>query len=133
MNATEDGHPLGESPAVDGCTVCRTEPAYTVEGHRVCVSHEGMATELADLKRRVGEAESSDPLDAIRRLSGLGMLQGADKLAATEQLAERQAQALNGVRDLHYAVGPEVGEPYCHECLYGVPCPTVRAIDEAGA
>lgn len=117
MNATEDGHPLGESPAVDGCTVCRTEPARAVEGHRVCVSHEGIATELADLKRRVGEAESSDPLDAIRRLSGLGMLQGADKLAATEQLAERQAQALNVVRDLHSPCCNICKSPCCIVCL----------------
>lgn len=133
MNATEDGHPLGESPAVDGCTVCRTEPARTVEGHRVCVSHEGMATELADLKRRVGEAGSSDPLDAIQRLSGLGMLQGADKLAATEQLAERQAQALNKIRELHRTVKDALGLSICAYCRVMEPCTTIRAIDEAGA
>lgn len=130
MNATEDGHPLGESPAVDGCTVCRTEPARTVEGHQVCVSHEGMATELDDLKRRVGEAGSSDPLDAIRRLSGLGMLQGADKFAATEQLAKRQTVALNAIRHRH--VRSNSGG-WCRECCTTYPCSTIRAIAEAGA
>ncbi|MFV8169863.1 hypothetical protein [Mycolicibacterium peregrinum] len=82
------------------------------------------------MKRRVGEAESSDPLDAIRRLSGLGMLQGADKLAATEQLAERQAQALNAVRELHTE---STYWKNCYECHDTWPCATVRAIDEAGA
>ena len=78
-----------------------------------------------------------DTLTAIKRGAVLGMLSAADEVLATKQLAERQGQALNVVRELHspsYA-GGELG-PFCDMCEESVgpyPCPTILAIDEAGA
>ncbi|MCV7205285.1 hypothetical protein H7J71_25090 [Mycolicibacterium peregrinum] len=74
-----------------------------------------------------------DTLGAIQHFGVLGILSAADQVTATLQLAERQGQALNAVRELHYTTASGPHEPYCHECLYEAPCPTIRAIDEAGA
>jgi hypothetical protein len=67
-------------------------------------------------------------LAAIDRGATLGILSAADKITATTQLAERQTRALNAVRELH-----ERETTLCIECADKWPCPTIRAIDEAGA
>lgn len=79
-------------------------------------------------------------LGAIERGAVLGILGAADEVLATKQLAERQTKALNAVRTLHR---PEYRTAtmakYCLHCSLGstrdvpYPCPTIRAIDEAGA
>lgn len=120
MNATEDGAPLGEGPI--------------------------------------------DTLGAIERGAVLGILSAADEVLATKQLAERQTQALNKVRELHRPLNMAVCDAcemplddderclcddgcytygtyrVCEECrpdedgnLVEHPCPTIRALDEAGA
>ena len=83
----------------------------------------------------LGESPAIDTLSAINRAADAGMLSEADKATATAtaQLAERQAQALSAVRDIHFTVTSGRYAPYCHMCRYRVPCPTIRAIDEAGA
>ncbi|AUX82000.1 hypothetical protein QEH38_gp68 [Mycobacterium phage LilSpotty] len=64
--------------------------------------------------------------------------------AATVQLAERQTAGITAVRVLHRPTRYEYrGAPQydcCHACslmaaprYVGYPCPTIRAIDEAGA
>lgn len=47
----------------------------------------------------MGEVPEIDTLAAIRRGGVLGLLSAADQAAATRQLAERKAQALNEIRD----------------------------------
>ncbi|CQD15825.1 hypothetical protein BN970_03334 [Mycolicibacterium conceptionense] len=86
-----------------------------------------------------------DTLGAIERGAVLGILSAADEVLATKQLAERQTQALNKVRELHrLRTGRAVGfgdmpdEDFCAECStvgqhIPYPCPTIRALDEAGA
>lgn len=100
-----------------------------------------------------------DTLDAIERGAVIGVLSAADKVLATKQLAERQAQALNAVRELHRSVnlvsceecglseevcgcatGFLISRPVCEECgqdedeeWTDYPCATIRALDEAGA
>ncbi|MDH6199230.1 hypothetical protein M2272_005898 [Mycobacterium frederiksbergense] len=84
-----------------------------------------------------------DAIDAIRQAVDGGMLQGADEFMALQQLAERQAAALNDVRRLHQPTpnGDDLGlfSSCCAGCsipsaaLYvRYPCPTMRAIDKAG-
>ncbi|AMU78481.1 hypothetical protein SEA_SKINNYPETE_51 [Mycobacterium phage SkinnyPete] len=64
----------------------------------------------------------------------LGILRSADKIAATAQLAARQAQALNAIRVLHAAEYDEdLERNTCYECSDDYPCPTIRVIEEAGA
>lgn len=46
----------------------------------------------------LGESPAIDTLGAINRAAEIGMLSPADKATATEQLAERQGQALNKIR-----------------------------------
>lgn len=84
----------------------------------------------------LGESPDIDTLGAIQRGAVLGILSAADQVTATVQLAERQGQALNAVRELHRPTEPE--DPrwaYCCHC--GIdstyPCATILAIDEAGA
>lgn len=117
-------------------------------------------------------------LDAIGRGAVLGIVSAADEVLATKQLAERQTQALNAVRELHapfriygecdctdaekddeqtHVEVEDVGRTcnllylICRCCCYdgysqsedcacehdhgdGKPlCPTIRALDEAGA
>ena len=84
-----------------------------------------------DLSEPLGEGPI-DTLTAIKRGAVLGILSAADEVLATKQLAERQTQALNEIRELHYAVDGIDG-PYCYGCLYASPCPTILAIDAAGA
>lgn len=80
------------------------------------------------------DAGIASALAAIDRGAVLGIIAGADQVLATKQLAERQDQAINAVRALHYTVDmANVDGPFCHECLYTAPCPTIRALDEAGA
>ncbi|ART73443.1 hypothetical protein BTO20_05850 [Mycobacterium dioxanotrophicus] len=67
-------------------------------------------------------------LEAIERGSVIGVLGAADAVLATKQLAERQTQALNAIRELH-----ERETTLCIECADKWPCPTIRAINEAGA
>lgn len=86
-----------------------------------------------------------DTLTAIKRGAVLGILSAADEVLATKQLAERQGQALGAVRKLHYLrTGRAIGfgdmpdEDFCAECsMIGQhiphPCPTILAIDAAGA
>lgn len=109
----------------------------------------------------VGEAPAIDTLTAIGRGAVAGVLSAADEVLATKQLAERQGQALDAVRELHRRInlvtceecganpdevcpcGDAVGitsRPVCEECgqdedagWTDYPCATVRAIDEAGA
>ncbi|MFV8173378.1 hypothetical protein [Mycolicibacterium peregrinum] len=69
-------------------------------------------------------------LDAIGRGAVVGILSAADEVLATKQLAERQARALNAVRELHTE---STYWKNCYECHDTWPCATVRAIDEAGA
>ncbi|WP_166905958.1 hypothetical protein [Mycobacterium sp. DL440] len=70
-----------------------------------------------------------DTLDAIEHAGVTGFLSECDKILATKQLAERQTQALNKIRELHRANG--AGGCVC--CHWNFPCATIRAIDEAGA
>lgn len=80
--------------------------------------------------------ECIDTLDAIQRGAVLNILSAADEVLATKQLAERQTQALNAVRELHTASYAGGDAAYCDTCEQSVgpyPCPTIRAIDEAGA
>ncbi|MBP3087001.1 hypothetical protein JKJ01_27755 [Mycolicibacterium fortuitum] len=72
-------------------------------------------------------------LDAIDRGAVIGVLSAADAVLATKQLAERQSQGINAVRELHYTVTSSTSGTYCHECFEDAPCPTIRALDEAGA
>lgn len=94
MNATEDGEPLGESPAIDTLT-------------------------------------------AIGRGAVLGVLSAADEVLAVKQLTERQTQALNAVRAIHQrGLFSATGKFFCKHCRAREvewPCPTIRAIDSAGA
>ncbi|QRY43145.1 hypothetical protein JVX93_21615 [Mycolicibacterium boenickei] len=77
--------------------------------------------------------ECIDTLDAIQRGAVRGILSAADEVLAIKQLAERQTVAINKIRDLHRPVGRE-SNPRCGHCGYVAhPCPTIRAIDEAGA
>lgn len=69
-----------------------------------------------------------DTLAVIEHGAARGFWQGADAVLAVKQLAERQTQALNAVRALH-----ERETTLCIECADKWPCPTIRAIDEAGA
>lgn len=70
-------------------------------------------------------------LAAIRQ-AGV-VLSPADQHAAVVQLAERQAGKLDAVRALHYAI-PVGTRTMCFECgRCDYPCPTIRALDEAGA
>lgn len=89
-----------------------------------------------DQSEPLGESPAIDTLTAIGRGAVLGIPRAADEVLATKQLAERQTDALNAVRELHAPSQPE--DPkwrYCTEC--GIdsdyPCSTIRAIDEAGA
>ncbi|WP_454232185.1 hypothetical protein [Mycolicibacterium fortuitum] len=49
----------------------------------------------------LGESPDIDTLAAINRAAEIGMLSAGDKALATKQLAERQTQALNKVREIH--------------------------------
>lgn len=107
MNATEDGdESMGESP---------------------------------DLPARY-DAGMTTVLDAIDRGAVLGILSAADAVLATKQLAERQTQGINAVRALHQTYYRTATiTKYCVHCSLGSPrdvpspCPTIRALDEAGA
>lgn len=95
MNATEDGaEPMGEAPEI-GQVRCHSR---SYAGHR--------CTELAGHDGPHGvfpardTARITDALDAIDRGAVIGVLSAADKVTATAQLAERQTQALNGIREL---------------------------------
>ncbi|OMB79242.1 hypothetical protein [Mycolicibacterium conceptionense] len=85
----------------------------------------------------MGESPAIDTLDAIEHFGALGLLSECDKVLATRQLAERQTQALNKVRELHpRKIRPfpgDVFEAICVGCGNLWPCSTIRAIDEAGA
>ncbi|MGV0805781.1 hypothetical protein [Mycolicibacterium setense] len=81
----------------------------------------------------LGEAPAIDTLTAIGRGAVAGILGAADEVLAVKQLAERQTKALDAVRELHAPDTSGPYEPYCHACLYEAPCPTIRAIDSAGA
>lgn len=75
------------------------------------------------------DAGMTTVLDAIDRGAVIGVLSAADAVLATKQLAERQTQGINAVRELH-------NENYfrnCGCCHESWPCPTIRALDEAGA
>ncbi|MEU9805468.1 hypothetical protein [Mycobacterium sp. NPDC050853] len=74
--------------------------------------------------------EPIDILGAIDRGAVLGILGAADKVLATKQLAQRQAQALRAVREIHTPC--ECPPRRCNACNDFAPCATVRAIDEAG-
>ncbi|WP_234804792.1 hypothetical protein [Mycobacteroides abscessus] len=83
-------------------------------------------------------AQLGDTLNAIDRGAVLGILGAADAVLATKQLAERQTAAINAVRELHcripllgHGTGIEAWE--CEGCGMLHPCPTILAIDEAGA
>ena len=71
-----------------------------------------------------------DTLTAIGRMAELNMLCPADNVTATEQLAERQGQALDNVRELHTESTYWKNCRCCHEPW---PCGTILAIDSAGA
>lgn len=77
--------------------------------------------------------EHIDPFEAIQRGAVNNILSAADEVLATKQLAQRQAFALNKVRQLHRPgrtwPARDVECTYC--CVY-YPCQTIRAIDEAG-
>ena len=69
-----------------------------------------------------GESPAIDTLTAIGRGAVAGMLAGAD-----------YAKAITAIRELHRPVGRDTN-PRCGHCGYVQhPCPTIRAIDEAGA
>lgn len=83
-------------------------------------------------------------LDAIGRGAVVGILSAADEVLATKQLAERQGQALNQIRDLceawrykgEFGWGPwQSGEGPDAEGFYlDLAAGKIRAIlDEAGA
>lgn len=74
-------------------------------------------------------------MSTIERGGVIGILSAADQVAATVQLAERQGQALNAIRELHrpWEFDGAVVNNYCRLCATPMPCPTVRAINEAGA
>ncbi|OFB37941.1 hypothetical protein BA059_16725 [Mycolicibacterium sp. (ex Dasyatis americana)] len=113
-----------------------------------------------------GDPLGEGPIDtlAVQRAAELGFLAGADLAQARAQLAERQTQALNKVRELHRPLNMAVCDAcdmplddderclcddgcytygtyrVCEECRpdedgnpVEYPCPTIRAIDEAGA
>lgn len=81
-----------------------------------------------------GESPDIDTLGAIRIGTASGILSAADAATATVQLAERQTQGINAaVRELHYTVTSSTSGTWCHECFEDAPCPTIRALDEAGA
>lgn len=80
-----------------------------------------------------GESPDIDTLAAINRAAEIGMLSAGDKATATAQLAERQTQALNAVRQyidtlFEKWVAQQSMPPYW-ELLNEIP----RIIDEAGA
>lgn len=77
--------------------------------------------------------EHIDTFEAIQRGAVVGILSAADEVLATKQLAERQAVALNKVRDLHSPCCNICKSPVCIVCFERIPCATIRAIDEAGA
>lgn len=76
-------------------------------------------------------------LQSIERGAVLGILGAADQVLATKQLAERQTQALQAIRKIHEPLKNSVSalypKPQCSGCGENAPCPTIRAIDEAGA
>lgn len=87
------------------------------------------------------DAGMTTVLDAIDRGAVIGVLSAADEVLATKQLAERQTQGINAVRDLHqqgygYKLPRRDGqrpETFCKHCEVKWPCRTIRALDEAGA
>lgn len=91
----------------------------------------------------LGESLDVDTLAAIERGATQGFLSAADKVLATAQLAERQTRALNKIRQLHRPSDPDALGLFTNTCTgcsiasVGIavqwPCPTIRAIDEAGA
>lgn len=81
----------------------------------------------------MGESPAIDTLTAIRIGAASGILSPGDAVKATAQLAERQTQGINKVREIHYTVTSTTSGTYCHECFEDAPCPTIRALDEAGA
>ncbi|WP_301119655.1 hypothetical protein [Mycolicibacterium fortuitum] len=86
-----------------------------------------------DETKPLGAAPDIDTLGAIRIGTASGILSAADAATATKQLAERQTHGINAVRELHYTVTSSTSGTYCHECFEDAPCPTIRALDEAGA
>lgn len=71
-----------------------------------------------------------DTLAVIEHGAARGFWQGADAVLAVKQLAERQAQVLNAVRELHTESTYWKNCGCCHEPW---PCGTIMAIDEADA
>lgn len=73
-----------------------------------------------------------DTLTAIKRGAVLGMLSAADEVLATKQLAERQGQAINKVREKHRRITikatscPEECEVHEDECPEDVDFPVCR-------
>ncbi|WP_301121132.1 hypothetical protein [Mycolicibacterium fortuitum] len=76
------------------------------------------------------DAGMTTVLDAIDRGAVIGVLSAADAVLATKQLAERQTQGINAVRALHVV---DEARGFCRCCWLATPCPTIRALDEAGA
>ncbi|NOR03655.1 hypothetical protein HGK72_26755 [Mycolicibacterium fortuitum] len=140
MNATEDGaEPMGEAPEI-ALGRCQSR---SVAGHRCTqpAGHDGphgtwpaqRGPGAAVMLHRFPPRDAAcitDTLDAINRGAVLGVLSAADAVTATKQLAERQTQGINAVRALHVV---DEARGFCRCCWLPSPCPTIRALDEAGA
>lgn len=83
-----------------------------------------------DETKPLGAAPDIDTLGAIRIGTASGILSAADAATATVQLAERQTHGINAVRALHVV---DEARGFCRCCWLASPCPTIRALDEAGA